>query len=86
MTIVATYRCSFYELDDDMDDELASAAYARSARGDADSALALLARAVRTSPQMVPTFMRSPRYASLRRDPAFGLAMQGIPPSEVRGR
>jgi serine/threonine-protein kinase len=61
---------------------LRDAAYARMVRGDADSALTLLARAVRAAPTFAPGTMRDARFAPLRRDPAFGGAMQGIPPSE----
>ena len=66
--------------------DLAAAAYARTVRGDADSALALLARAVRVAPAMAPHLMRMPRFAPLRRERNFGNALQGIPPSEAVAR
>ncbi|HEX5819910.1 MAG TPA: protein kinase [Gemmatimonadales bacterium] len=61
---------------------LTDAAYARMVRGDADSALALSARAVRANPMMARTLMELPRFAPLRREPGFGNATQGIPPAE----
>jgi serine/threonine protein kinase/tetratricopeptide (TPR) repeat protein len=66
--------------------DLGAAAYARSVRGDTDSALALLARAMREQPSMIPYFMRAPRFAPLRREPEFAEATQGIPPAEVGRR
>jgi len=62
------------------------AAYARMIRGDADSALALAARAVRGRQTTATSFMTQPRYAPLRREPGFADAMQGIPPGEARHR
>jgi serine/threonine-protein kinase len=64
---------------------LVEAAYARMVRGDADSALALSARAVREDPMLARALIELPQYAPLRRDPGFGAAMQGIPPAEARG-
>jgi len=65
---------------------LADAAYARMVRGEADSALALVARAIRNEPAIAPYVMRATRFAPLRREPGFEAALQGIPPNEARGR
>jgi hypothetical protein len=64
---------------------LTDAAYSRMVRGDADSALALAARAVRAEPMMARTLTELPRFAPLRREPGFDGAIRGIPPAEVRG-
>jgi hypothetical protein len=64
---------------------LTEAAYARMVRGDADSALALSARAVRVEPMMARMLTELPQFAPLRREPGFGAATQGIPPAETRG-
>jgi len=55
-------------------------------RGDADSALALMARAIRDEPSIAPYVMRAARFAPLRRESGFEAALQGIPPTEMRGR
>ena len=65
---------------------LIDAAFARMVRGDIDSALSLSARAVRENPMLARALVEQPQYAPLRRDPGFGAATQGIPPSELAPR
>ena len=72
--------------DNAVPEALTDAAYARMVRGDADSALALMARAIRDEPSIAPYVMRAARFAPLRRESGFEAALQGIPPTEMRGR
>ena len=65
---------------------LLDAAYARQEMRDADSALALLARAVQRDSALGPVVERQPWYQALRRQRGFAAAMSGIPPSESRRR
>jgi len=63
---------------------LLDAAYARQELGDPDSALAIVARAVRQQPSVAPSVERSRWFLVLRRSPAFPDAVKGIAPSERR--
>ena len=65
---------------------LLDAVYVRDVMGDADSALALAARAVREDPTAAQHMERSPWYQHLRGHPGFAAALGGIPPVEARGR
>ncbi len=63
---------------------LVNAAYVRQERGDLDSALVLVARAVRQDSSVARTLEYVPWYHQLRQHPGFAAAMQGVPPAGRR--
>lgn len=65
---------------------LVEQAILRLVRGQDDSALALIAAAVRSNPGEVPYLENAPWFTPLRQDPRFGAALSGVTPDEVRTR
>jgi len=59
---------------------LIEAAHVRVIRGQHDSALALIASAVRVNPGEIPYLRNAPWFKTLRADPRFRAALAGIPP------
>ncbi|MEP6590653.1 MAG: protein kinase [Gemmatimonadota bacterium] len=65
---------------------LVEAASLRLLRGEPDSALVLIAQAVRQNRREVPYLSNAPWFTSLRRDPHFAAALAGISPREAGPR
>jgi hypothetical protein len=55
-------------------------------RGDIDSALAVVAEAVRRDSSVRMAFETQPRFAPLRREPGFEAALRGVTPVEGSSR